>query len=306
MWQHEIYCGMRLEIHKESSHFVYFPSDKFLFGFLFTSPIECEEFVQIYQKRIAGAVSEERREDEGKRQSEAKNNNSKQNEYKPTDFNSIDSRPFNSNPIEDSSAKKPIAKPAASRKKKLTRDDIGNPTNFRHLAHIGFDPERGFDLKNIPPEWRLLFEKAGVTREQLENRETAQFILDFVEKKGGPPPIPPRSRLAEPKTEPDAQLRAPQSNADSRQPSGTLGLPPPLPPRAQPREEARSDLPDSHSSLMESIRSSGIGTLKKAPPARNSHEPVLQESNDMASLLASALANRQQQLAAGNCSDSDE
>ena len=65
---------------------------------------------------------------------------------------------------------------------------IGAPSNFRHLAHIGFDPNTGFDIKNIPPEWKSLFDKAGITKEQLENKDTAKFIVDFVQSKGGPAP----------------------------------------------------------------------------------------------------------------------
>ncbi|XP_078376831.1 uncharacterized protein LOC144660144 isoform X2 [Oculina patagonica] len=34
-------------------------------------------------------------------------------------------------------------------KKKITKDDIGPPMNFRHVGHIGWDPQGGFDAKNI-------------------------------------------------------------------------------------------------------------------------------------------------------------
>lgn len=67
---------------------------------------------------------------------------------------------------------------------RLNPEDIGDPLDFQHLSHIGFNPEtESFDVKNIPTEWRSVFAKAGVTREQLENRDTAAFIADFIRKK---------------------------------------------------------------------------------------------------------------------------
>ena len=60
---------------------------------------------------------------------------------------------------------------------------------------------------NINPEWRKLLDTVGVTEEQLKDKETANFIYDFVEKRGGiqkatqeleniksKPPPPPSSR----------------------------------------------------------------------------------------------------------------
>ena len=32
------------------------------------------------------------------------------------------------------------------KKKKLTKDKIGTPTNFRHVGHVGWDPNTGFDV----------------------------------------------------------------------------------------------------------------------------------------------------------------
>ena len=42
----------------------------------------------------------------------------------------------------------------------------------QHLSHIGYDAENGFDVNNIPDEWQKLFDKAGVTKEQLQDKET--------------------------------------------------------------------------------------------------------------------------------------
>ena len=57
---------------------------------------------------------------------------------------------------------------------------IGAPSNFKHEGHVGWDPINGFDMRNIPEEWNRLFDKAGVTTEQLKDKETANFIVSFV------------------------------------------------------------------------------------------------------------------------------
>ena len=31
-------------------------------------------------------------------------------------------------------------------KKKLTKEDISTPTEFRHVSHVGWDPNKGFDV----------------------------------------------------------------------------------------------------------------------------------------------------------------
>jgi hypothetical protein len=72
---------------------------------------------------------------------------------------------------------------------------------------------------NIPPEWKKVFERAGVTEEQLQDKNTAKFIFDFMSNyqgtsqppsslpstpipskpiSAGPPPIPAASNRRAP------------------------------------------------------------------------------------------------------------
>ncbi|KAI9225465.1 MAG: hypothetical protein DHS80DRAFT_9540, partial [Piptocephalis tieghemiana] len=43
----------------------------------------------------------------------------------------------------------------------IDKSQISQPTNFQHLSHIGWDPEKGFDTKNIDPSWKGLFDQLG-------------------------------------------------------------------------------------------------------------------------------------------------
>merc|ERR1719341_1147317 len=94
-------------------------------------------------------------------------------------------------------------------KKKLKKEDIGMPTNFQHISHVGWDPNHGFDLENVDPNLKKFFHKAGVDEKALQDKDTRDFIYDFIDKHGGveaalrevntqmdlasAPPPPPRS-----------------------------------------------------------------------------------------------------------------
>ncbi|KAK9761313.1 hypothetical protein K7432_013881 [Basidiobolus ranarum] len=74
-------------------------------------------------------------------------------------------------------------------KPKFDKSMIGTPSDFRHLGHIGFNPELGFDVQNVDPEWTRLFDelgKYGLTMDRLDTKQTRRFIYDFVEAHGGP------------------------------------------------------------------------------------------------------------------------
>ena len=69
---------------------------------------------------------------------------------------------------------------------------IGAPTNVQHTQHIGFDPEKGFEIQNIPDEWKVLFKSAGIKPSHLKNPETAQAVFDTIQK--SVPRPPPQSK----------------------------------------------------------------------------------------------------------------
>lgn len=61
-------------------------------------------------------------------------------------------------------------------KKKYCKEDIGLPTNFQHLHHVGWNSGAvDFQLKQV-------LEEAGVSTNQYKNPETKQFIDNFVQQ----------------------------------------------------------------------------------------------------------------------------
>ena len=53
-----------------------------------------------------------------------------------------------------------------------------NKTNFFFLF-------LGFDLENVDPKLKQFFSKAGVSERELQDKDTRDFIYDFIDKHGG-------------------------------------------------------------------------------------------------------------------------
>ena len=70
-------------------------------------------------------------------------------------------------------------------KRKLKKEDISLPTNFQHISHVGWDPNRGFDLENVDPKLKQFFSRAGVSERELQDKDTRDFIYEFIERHGG-------------------------------------------------------------------------------------------------------------------------
>lgn len=157
----------------------------------------------------------------------------------------------------------PSGKDKESKEKKkkkgfFSKSLISAPSAFKHIAHMGFDSEKGFTAENVDPSWERLMTQLqgmGISKSQIE--ENKDFIKDFVRDAeagstgGAPPPPPPpvqaprgkrkqappapKSRLAgddseEPSTPAPSHLPPPPPSLDASAPSRP-NIPPPPPPR---------------------------------------------------------------------------
>ncbi|XP_059163977.1 actin nucleation-promoting factor WASL-like isoform X3 [Physella acuta] len=139
-------------------------------------------------------------------------------------------------------------------KKKLTKADIGTPSNFVHVSHVGWDPDKGFDMNNLDPDMQTLFQSVGITADANVDKETVDFIYDFVEKHGGieavkkaigpvksnaaPPPPPPNNRNAAPPPPPNRSAVPPPPPSRAAMPPpppSATAMPPPPPSRVLPQ-----------------------------------------------------------------------
>jgi hypothetical protein len=70
-----------------------------------------------------------------------------------------------------------------NKKVSLRKEDIGKPMDFRHVQHVGWNPNTGFDLNgDVDDGLRVFFEKAGVSSDALKDENTRKFIYKFVSK----------------------------------------------------------------------------------------------------------------------------
>ncbi|XP_026323985.1 neural Wiskott-Aldrich syndrome protein-like [Hyposmocoma kahamanoa] len=132
--------------------------------------------------------------------------------------------------------------------RKLTKADIGMPLDFKHVSHVGWDANKGFDVDNLPEEeMRSFFSKAGISETQLQDQKTRKFIYDFIYKHGGIDAVkedlhetkPPRGALTNaspappPPTTPAPPVPA-RSPAPHHPPAPPSRAPPPPPARVVP------------------------------------------------------------------------
>ncbi|ROT69450.1 putative neural Wiskott-Aldrich syndrome protein-like isoform X1 [Penaeus vannamei] len=75
------------------------------------------------------------------------------------------------------------------KKKNLRKHMIGEPTNFLHVSHAGFDRDHNFSQFNVDKmvddELKDFFRAVGLKRQQMEDPATRQFVYDFINKAGG-------------------------------------------------------------------------------------------------------------------------
>ena len=55
----------------------------------------------------------------------------------------------------------------------------------QHISRVGWDPNHGFDLDSVDPNLKKFLQKAGVNEKALQEKDTRDFIYDFIDKHGG-------------------------------------------------------------------------------------------------------------------------
>lgn len=192
---------------------------------------------------------------------------------------------------------------------KLTKADISMPTNFQHLSHVGWDPDRGFDLENVDPNLKKFFNHAGVSDSQLQDQDTRNFIYDFIREHGGVEAA--IQEVREPMTSRSGAAPAPPNRSRStrnRAPAGgTLPPPPPPPPpmvaavaTAAPATAHPPPAQSGRDALLASIRQgTQLRTVNQSEESGSASSTLQRSSNagegdtsGMAAALSRALADR--------------
>ncbi|XP_029471392.1 neural Wiskott-Aldrich syndrome protein isoform X1 [Rhinatrema bivittatum] len=234
LWEQEMYKNFVYNCPR--MYFHTFAGDTYQVGLNFASEEEAKKF----RKTVADLVGRQQRRTERKR--EPLNGPSLPMATVDIKNPEITNRYFNAQVNNTVTYAKKKGKP---KKKRLTKADIGTPSNFQHIGHVGWDPNTGFDVNNLDPELKNLFDLCGISEAQLKDKETSKVIYDFIEKTGGveavknelrrqgpprwsAPPPPPPSRGGPPPPPPPHSSGPPPPPPPAR----GRGAPPPPPSRA--------------------------------------------------------------------------
>lgn len=272
IWEQEMYNN--LEYNGSCDYFHCFEADDHLAAFNFASEQEAHDMKRIVVDKLQ--MKRQRREERRARNNMIHNNKlpqSRPDMHKPvfqsnTSLN-FDSYHNNQQQIIENQTSNKIKK-----RRHITKADISLPKDFKHVSHVGWDPNKGFDIENIEdPQLKQFFNKAGVSDIQLRDKDTREFIYDFINTHGGidavkkevveqnvpkkppppkpsetpinPPPVPARTAVNRPappappgKTKPPNRAQPPpRPNNIPRAPEPppqNIPAPPPPPPMGGP------------------------------------------------------------------------
>lgn len=224
LWEHEVYNNIQYITPTKFLHT--FEAENCIAGFNFANEEEGSKLHSILLKTLE--IRKQKRVEKNKRN---KYNNSHAVKVQPQTNGISYNSPFISATVTD------IGKKEGKRKQKLSKNDIGLPQDFRHVSHVGWDPHKGFDLEKADdPQLKEFFVEAGVSETHLRDKETREFIYDFINKHGGIDAV----KGLEPKESMEAPPIPARLRAPPKPPGKNLGPPPPPPQRLPPSRNAPS------------------------------------------------------------------
>ncbi|EJT99601.1 PH domain-like protein, partial [Dacryopinax primogenitus] len=124
---------------------------------------------------------------------------------------------------------------------KIDKSMISAPTEFKHLAHMGYDTQKGYSSTGVDPSWTTLLEtlgNMGIGASSIKGNEA--FVKQFVDARGGVDAFKQEAAVkAAQADEQRIKRKAPPPPAPRRQvtvvpPSEPTRAPPPPPPPTAP------------------------------------------------------------------------
>uniref|UniRef100_H2ZFH8 WH1 domain-containing protein n=1 Tax=Ciona savignyi TaxID=51511 RepID=H2ZFH8_CIOSA len=260
IWEQELYNQFKYNTPR--SYFHTFDTEYCRAGLNFANEAEANKFKQVFDEKVSSKDDEDCTTDRRTSSSSAPHSNSKPNspscEYSSEKIvnsgicpnsNSNNSSEMSSlaSSVDDGKKSK---KGKKGKKGKLTKADISMPSGFKHVGHVGWDPNKGFDTDNMDPDVKELFKSAGVTEDDMQDKEKAQFIYDFIEQRGGidaikkdqsrdrhaPPPPPPQRNGPPPPPQRNGPPPPRRKETPRPAPPSHRNQPPPPPPDRSNRQ----------------------------------------------------------------------
>lgn len=194
LWEHEVYNSM--EYKAPISYFHTFEAEDCMAAFNFASETEAITLRNILLGKLN--AKRQRRQERKAKEAEPGGTLSWKNQTSMSSFTTFTSGSpgnlsngaptvgVNRSASSSSMYKTKKKKNEQDLKRKLTKDDIGLPSNFRHVAHLGWDVNnKGLELDSVDSQLQQFFNNAGVSEHELQDKGTRKFIYDFIERNGG-------------------------------------------------------------------------------------------------------------------------
>lgn len=182
--------------------------------------------------------------------------------------------------------------------KSEVQGDISGPTGFKHEQHIGYDPDKGFELNNIPEQWKAIFKSAGIKKQDLLNPETAKIIFDTVASFGASPNAAPAAPSNDVPAAPDDVPDAPPPPSIEVSDAPQMVIPSHSDSGSATTKAKQPAAPDTRGDLLSQIRSGQ--QLRKVDqadkPLPKIEEMNSQQTQSLLSTLQAAMANRRVDL----------
>ncbi|XP_030641016.1 WASP actin nucleation promoting factor b [Chanos chanos] len=160
---------------------------------------------------------------------------------------------------------------------RLTKADIGAPSGFKHVTHVGWDPNSGFDTTNLDPDLKKLFACAGISDDQLTDKETSKLIYDFIEQSGGLDAVKEEMRKQDEAVTSRNRSGPPPPVPGGARPGSAPAPPPPRvpgqPPRAPPPPRGPLPPPPPSHGSMPPPPPPSHGSLPPPPPPSHASFP---------------------------------
>ncbi|CAM4716516.1 unnamed protein product [Leuciscus chuanchicus] len=286
VWEQEIYNQLMYQ--RVRPFFHTFPGDDCQVGLNFADITEAENFFAVVEEKISQRNS--RFEKQQRKGSDSKDRRILPPLPRPNGSGTPTSPamppmvPSNvQNQITPSKSKKEKKEKDKKNKKKgskLLKGDIGAPSGFTHVSHLGMGPN------NLDPDLKKLLSCAGISEAAMDDSETSQLIYDVIERSGGMeavkkavyekestcPPVPSGHRGSLPQVPPGFSSTPPPP------PQGRMGPLPPVPGQASAPPSHRGSLPPTPARAVPSqqtiegrggpppARSTALGPLPPVPP----------------------------------------
>lgn len=285
IWEHEIYDDM--EVVKSRPFLLTFEGSDGHVGLNFVSEEECDSFFRIVDATIE-TRNRKRQEKRNRQKSQQAPNVPQQpvarEPFRPppmqTGLSSTDGGPVKLRnnminsvtltpaPTKNSflSSKIGLSSHSKDKKRKVTKADISQPTDFKHVSHVGWDADKGFDLSGNENDEVLneFFLKAGVSELQLKDRDTRAFIYDFIQSNNVLASV--KQDSVESPTETTRHMPPPVPSRQHHQSqNGNQRTAPPPPPARQPPPPVPTTVPGASRAPPPPSRPPPI-SINTAPP----------------------------------------